>query len=143
MGALTSSQIPPRHPRRLGAQVAILGLIFGCHVVTAQSKAICGNRIPEPGEQCDDGNNVNGDGCRNDCQRERCGDGILGLGEQCDDGNDEFDDGCRPDCLFALCGDEHLDPGEECDDGNNVNGDGCRPNCTAEVCGDHIVDQPV
>jgi hypothetical protein len=27
----------------------------------------CGNGIPEAGEQCDDGNDVNGDGCNNDC----------------------------------------------------------------------------
>ncbi len=27
----------------------------------------CGNGIVDPGEQCDDGNQVNGDGCNNDC----------------------------------------------------------------------------
>jgi cysteine-rich repeat protein len=29
--------------------------------------ADCGNGIVEPGEQCDDGNDVEGDGCNNDC----------------------------------------------------------------------------
>jgi len=28
---------------------------------------VCGNGIKEPGEQCDDGNTINNDGCRNDC----------------------------------------------------------------------------
>lgn len=32
--------------------------------------AICGNNIPESGEQCDDGNIINGDGCSSMCQIE-------------------------------------------------------------------------
>jgi cysteine-rich repeat protein len=31
----------------------------------------CGNRVVEPGEQCDDGNRTAGDGCSASCQRER------------------------------------------------------------------------
>lgn len=31
---------------------------------------VCGNGIVEPGEECDDGNLVNGDGCDNECQYE-------------------------------------------------------------------------
>jgi len=31
---------------------------------------VCGNGILEPGEQCDDGNRVNGDGCSSSCQKE-------------------------------------------------------------------------
>jgi cysteine-rich repeat protein len=30
----------------------------------------CGNGVPDPGEECDDGNNVNGDGCSAICQNE-------------------------------------------------------------------------
>jgi cysteine-rich repeat protein len=48
---------------------------------------VCGNGTPEGLEQCDDGNNVSGDGCRNDCTRESCGDGTLDPGEECDDGD--------------------------------------------------------
>ncbi|USN54694.1 MAG: DUF4215 domain-containing protein [Candidatus Peribacteria bacterium] len=28
----------------------------------------CGNEILDEGEQCDDGNEINGDGCNNDCR---------------------------------------------------------------------------
>ncbi|MBW2980243.1 DUF4215 domain-containing protein, partial [Candidatus Woesearchaeota archaeon] len=44
--------------------------------------------------ECDDGNAVNGDGCRSDCSLEQCGDAILDAGEQCDDGNAMTGDGC-------------------------------------------------
>lgn len=30
--------------------------------------ATCGNATPDPGEECDDGNTTNGDGCNNDCR---------------------------------------------------------------------------
>jgi len=32
--------------------------------------AVCGNRIREGGEECDDGNTLGGDGCSADCFRE-------------------------------------------------------------------------
>ncbi len=49
---------------------------------------VCGNGEEESGEQCDDGNTNNGDGCSSDCQDEIaaaiCGNGILEEGELCD-----------------------------------------------------------
>jgi len=46
---------------------------------------VCGNNFLEPGEQCDDGNRVNGDGCSIDCRFESvCGDGVQGAPEECD-----------------------------------------------------------
>jgi cysteine-rich repeat protein len=33
-------------------------------------KPVCGNGVVEAGEQCDDGNTVNGDGCSSTCQKE-------------------------------------------------------------------------
>jgi len=59
---------------------------------------VCGNGIVEPGEQCDDGNTVNNDGCTNACTLPRCGDGIVQAGEQCDDGNTNSGDGCSATC---------------------------------------------
>lgn len=60
----------------------------------------CGNRIVEPGEACDDGNLVSGDGCRTDClSNETCGNGTVDLGEICDDGNLLSRDDCDSRCL--------------------------------------------
>src|SRR5438067_8703249 len=56
----------------------------------------CGNGAVDPGEVCDDGNMVSGDGCRGDCRKiEVCGDGELDAGEACDDGNTNPVDGCN------------------------------------------------
>ncbi len=60
--------------------------------------AQCGDGTLDPGEECDDGNNAAGDGCRGNCTLEICGDGILDPQEQCDDGNDDDSDGCTNDC---------------------------------------------
>lgn len=76
----------------------------GCVVTITTPDAgarVCGNSIVEPGEQCDDGNSVAGDGCGASCQFEPgfycptpgspcvasvCGNGIVEGVEQCDDG---------------------------------------------------------
>ena len=110
-----------------------------CH----ETAPYCGDGVLDPGEQCDDGNNDDGDGCSADCTFESlCGDGVLDPGEQCDDGNNDDGDGCSAACTFEpLCGDGVLDPGEQCDDGNNDDGDGCSAICTFEpLCGDGILD---
>jgi cysteine-rich repeat protein len=63
----------------------------------------CGNQELEPGELCDDGNLVSGDGCSADCRsREVCGDGFADptLGEACDDGNTIGRDGCTSRCAI-------------------------------------------
>lgn len=65
---------------------------------------VCGNGCKEQGEECDDGNTSNGDGCSSTCKLEKCGDGIVqpALGEQCDDGNTNNGDGCSDSCQFEL-----------------------------------------
>jgi len=103
----------------------------------------CGNGDVDPGEVCDDYNNVNGDGCSADClSDESCGNNIVDLGEVCDDGGDIDDDGCSGDCQSdESCGNGIMDTGETCDDGNNVNGDGCSAGCVSdETCGNGVVD---
>jgi cysteine-rich repeat protein len=63
--------------------------------------ATCGNDIVEDGEQCDDGNTRNRDGCDRNCQDEggdRCGDGEVTGAEECDDGNTIPGDGCDHRC---------------------------------------------
>ena len=100
--------------------------------------ATCGNGVTEPGEQCDDANLVDGDGCDSNCTPTGCGNGIRSAGEVCDDGNGHSGDGCSADCT-ALCGNGITEPGEECDDGNLVDGDGCDVNCTVSGCGNGIL----
>jgi cysteine-rich repeat protein len=67
--------------------------------------AVCGNGMVEAGEECEDGNAADGDGCSRYCRREVCGDGLVGKGEECDDGNNVnsityiyYYDGCNNDC---------------------------------------------
>ncbi len=64
---------------------------------------VCGNRVIEGSEQCDDGNLTNGDGCSSTCMKETpkpvCGNKILEGSEQCDDGNTANGDGCSSACL--------------------------------------------
>ncbi len=66
----------------------------------------CGNGLVEPGEECDDGNVVETDGCRNSCAWAACGDGAIRTGvEECDDGNTVSGDGCSAICLLCNGGD--------------------------------------
>ena len=43
---------------------------FNTAQCTTQTSPVCGNRIKEGAEQCDDGNLVNGDGCSSSCLTE-------------------------------------------------------------------------
>jgi cysteine-rich repeat protein len=62
---------------------------------------VCGNSIVEGGEQCDDGNLNNGDGCSSICKIEAiCGDAVVEPPEQCDDGNTSGGDGCSASCMI-------------------------------------------
>lgn len=102
----------------------------------------CGNGILEPGEQCDDGNGINDDGCSNVCRKEYCGDGVAKPPEVCDDGNHVPGDGCDPNCKVEFCGDGIVNEGTElCDDGNNDPTDGC-DNCKVTYCGDGVIQNP-
>ncbi|HEY2774700.1 MAG TPA: DUF4215 domain-containing protein [Candidatus Binatia bacterium] len=112
----------------------------------------CGNFVVEPGEQCDDGNTVSGDGCNSTCQTEFCGDHVVNdctiprgrsIGfcpEQCDDGNTVSGDGCSANCKIEFCGDGVTNNmgTEQCDDANTDNTDAC-VNCQVATCGDGFV----
>jgi cysteine-rich repeat protein len=100
---------------------------------TAPCNLSCGNGILEPGEACDDGNGVSGDGCDANCTVTACGNGVLTSGEACDDGNTSSGDGCRADCTLEVCGDGVVDAGEQCDDGNTDSGDCCSAACGFET----------
>ncbi|MFO7563535.1 MAG: fibrinogen-like YCDxxxxGGGW domain-containing protein [Enhygromyxa sp.] len=99
-----------------------------------EPQGVCGNGIIEPGEQCDDGNNSNNDGCLANCVEASCGDGFVNQGvEVCDDGvNDGSYGGCAANCqaLGPHCGDGQLNGPEDCDDANEDLSDGCLDNCS-------------
>ncbi|MBI5728273.1 MAG: DUF4215 domain-containing protein, partial [Candidatus Magasanikbacteria bacterium] len=109
--------------------------------VCGSQSSLCGNRILDLGEQCDDGNTRSGDGCSSLCHREApptvCGNGILEAGELCDDGNIIENDGCSLACTIparpaATCGNGVVETGEQCDDANITAGDGCSTVCGLE-----------
>ena len=133
-------------------------------IILPSNDPICGNEIVEIGEQCDDGNLDETDGCLNDCTYTFCGDGYMqnpngiGLGGPLDDGDESCDDGANNDllnsctdvCTLTFCGDGFIqDPNgqgivEGCDDGNIIDGDGCDSGCQEEeiiTCGDGEVNQ--
>jgi cysteine-rich repeat protein len=128
--------------------------------------SVCGNRILEPGEDCEDGNLLAGDGCDPGCHYEAwlygtCGDGKVDVpAESCDDGNRNSGDGCSWDCCIegcyactdgcivaglrpCHCGNGILERREECDDGNLTPGDGCNQYCGLErpTCGNGVLDK--
>lgn len=100
---------------------------------------VCGDAIIGSGEQCDDGNLIDGDGCDSNCTWTRCGNGIVAGGEECDDGNTVSGDGCDANCLIEECGDGRVEGDEECDDGNGEDGDGCQSDCTRTPRHDSVV----
>ncbi|MBA3548429.1 MAG: DUF4215 domain-containing protein [Nannocystis sp.] len=60
---------------------------------------VCGDGFLGPGEDCDDGNQLDGDDCTALCRVSKCGDGIVASDEACDDVNTKLGDGCTPECL--------------------------------------------
>jgi len=73
----------------------------------------CGNGSIDIGEECDDGNLEDADGCDSNCKYTRCGNGIVTPGEECeyteicgnllDDDEDGFFDCADPDCEVENC----------------------------------------
>eukprot|EP01029_Cantina_marsupialis_P027804 TRINITY_DN774021_c0_g1_i1.p1 TRINITY_DN774021_c0_g1~~TRINITY_DN774021_c0_g1_i1.p1 ORF type:complete len:1162 (+),score=431.12 TRINITY_DN774021_c0_g1_i1:118-3603(+) len=114
---------------------------------TIVSYSLSADGIKESGEECDDGNFEDFDGCNSASKIENgwtcfegtatspsvcqttCGDGIRAGTEQCDDHNKTDGDGCSNDCV--------IEEGYDCiiNDNENV-GDG--DICTA-ICGDGFV----
>jgi len=88
--------------------------------------ARCGDGDVGLGEVCDDGNDIDGDGCDRNCTPTGCGNGIRTLGEACDDGNAVDGDGCDANCTPTACGNGVVTAGEECD----PPGEGCSVICT-------------
>lgn len=128
-------------------------MMFGC-AGSDDNNEKCGNGQLDAGEECDDGNRKDSDGCSSQCKEEhqvvepKCGNGKHEKGEQCDDGNKIDDDGCTNACKVVkvivddpVCGNSKLENDEDCDDGNVKDNDGCSHDCKyekEEKCGDGI-----
>ncbi len=91
--------------------LAATALLFGCPTTKSEEPdagALCGNGQLDPGEDCDDGNQLPNDGCEPNCTKSvpRCGDGHVdpANNEECDDGNQVPGDGCEPDCKRTKAG---------------------------------------
>ncbi|CAI2386729.1 unnamed protein product [Moneuplotes crassus] len=140
-----------------------LGYSYSCDDSIPNScfLAICGDGFYSPSEACDDGNNINGDGCSNSCAIEP-GYQCYGIDNQtCEPLSQNNvmmetllqEIGCALDCTFEtdfactgqgaatqcsrVCGNGILlasdDLTTSCDDGNLDDGDGCDSNCAIET----------
>ncbi|MCG8424653.1 MAG: DUF4215 domain-containing protein, partial [Proteobacteria bacterium] len=101
-----------------------------CDVDCTRAECSDGVVNTSAGEQCDDSNGNNNDGCLNTCQIATCGDGFVHAGtEQCDGdgaGTPGPTEQCDADCTLAVCGDGIVNQaaGEECDgDGLGLGGE--------------------
>jgi cysteine-rich repeat protein len=91
----------------------------GARVDLGADELTCGDGATDPGEQCDDANPIDGDGCDSNCTVTACGNRIVTAGEQCDDGATVAGDCCSASCQFEA-------NGSACDDGDLCsNGDAC------------------
>ena len=117
-------------------------------------KTLCGNGMLDPGEICDDGNQIAGDGCEttcvytcanpvNDCKQAAplCNAWTCNVKHLCEAAPDMTKNGtvcgmgliCKAGVCTtpnAACGNGMVEPGEECDfGGGNGAGVGCEKNC--------------
>ena len=98
----------------------------------APPPAVCGDGKVDPGEECDDGDGDDLDGCTSQCkQGPVCPAGTEGCpcqgGLTCDPGLVCQGGTCAP--APAVCGNGKVEPGEECDDGNQQAFDACSNQC--------------
>ncbi|CAD8191000.1 unnamed protein product [Paramecium octaurelia] len=102
----------------------------GWQLVEGVCSSKCGDGVAVGNEQCDDGNNIEFDGCYQcsyQCS-EMCVDCFQGQCILCKDGFVEDGPKCK-----NICGDGYLvQQYEQCDDGNHQNNDGCTNTCKVE-----------
>ncbi len=108
----------------------------------------CGDGFVQVGEECDDRNQNNADGCTNACKKLFCGDGLKQAGEVCDNGsqNGPAPLQCSKLCQWTMinvCGNALREGIEQCDDGNAIATDACNNNCMfPTTCGNGVKEGP-
>lgn len=103
----------------MNRSLTLMLLVWALHGCGSEGVSpICGDGRLDPGEECDDGNTLSGDGCDASCRMElgspSCGNGIVEADEECDDANEFEGDGCEPDCRFSCRTDTDCDDGDAC-----------------------------
>jgi cysteine-rich repeat protein len=92
----------------------------------------CGNSVVEEGEECDDGNDMDGDGCNGSCVFS-----CHGAGD-CDDLNVCTDDTCGPGGSGMVCGHDNnalqCDDEDPCTEADLCSGGICIPGAYVCVC---------
>ncbi len=93
----------------------------------------CGDGVRAGNEACDDGDEVEDDGCTSECLV-----GRVAVGHPCAPDGPECVDGsyCDDVCTAHRCGDGLLAEGEACDDGNDIEDDGCTSLCESDALGE-------
>ena len=143
--------------------------IVSTSTTTTTTVSLCGNAVLDPGEECDDGNANDGDGCTKTCRLCGSSDGSGSVTPplECqttktcklgaNNGNPCSSDadcpsgacttnniaGCDANCTTPRCGNGNVSGSETCDDGNTDDMDNCPSNCIIESCtnpgGDYTV----
>ena len=90
----------PSFMNRVSASLLVM-FVAGCG-----DPPVCGDGLIGETELCDDGNNLDNDGCNTLCALPECGNSLVDASEGCDDGNVVGGDGCAADCAkLEVCGD--------------------------------------
>ncbi|CAD8124659.1 unnamed protein product [Paramecium sonneborni] len=150
-------------PAKLGCLKMINQQCFFCElgwqfdIVQQDCIPICGNKIEQAYEECDDGNDIANDGCYNckfecslDCQDCYFGKCLVQQNsndieqydtlkkiQDCQNSKGYYFDILSNDCQ-SICGDQIITLQEECDDGNYQFNDGCM-NCKF-ICSDECLN---
>ena len=138
-------------PRLLVTAIMLSLLLASCATAELVDPGACGDGIlqSDMGEQCDDGNTFEGDGCSDSCQLERQGTELSCVNGSDDDG-DSFIDCNDPDCrgdlacpetVEGICNNGTDDDGDhatDCQDSDCANDPVCQNPTTENLCDDAV-----
>jgi len=137
-----------------------------CGGLSTRCAGLAVNDVVDPGEECDDGDANDGNGCTKYCTA--CGDGTVTAPEECETtktcklgannglpctsdafcGSGAFCTtnntvGCDANCTLPGCGNSNVSGSETCDDGNTNNFDNCPSDCIIDSCSNPSGDYTV